>query len=217
MFWLVPQRCSAEKIYSSGAPRHTKFQCELWLSSWYFVTDFNIVSINHMSFLLISQHPRFEDHIKIDKNRLKFLSSLIQKHIPAVAFFHFTTVSSSEQNRTFPYWQIAKIWSQKTFTHRTSSFCWNWKVAVLVAFIWPLDLLPWHTFGWVDFASNILVCSINMYSVNNSYCVNLVWIEQRLGLVVIHPAFSHLNLWFCLKVDIRQFNESVISINRTCI
>ena len=61
----------------------------------------------------------------------------------------------------------------------------------------------------VVFASNILQCGKKMYSVNNSHCVNIISIEHVLGLVVIHPIFSHLNLW--------QFNKSAILINRTHI
>ena len=124
---------------------------------------------------------------------------MIQNHIPAVwhpgKFFPFTPVCSSAQNRVFLSWWIARIWSQRThFSTRNKHFYWNLKVAVLIAFVWPLVLLQWKTFGWVDFASNILQCGMKMYSVNNSHCVNIVWIEQVLSLVVIHPVFLHLNL-----------------------
>ena len=84
--------------------------------------------------------------------------------------------------------------SKNTFLHGTSCLLLNWKVALLVAFVWPLVLEHWHTFGLVDFASNILRCGMKMYSVNNSHFVNIVWIEQVLDLVVIHPVFLRLNL-----------------------
>ena len=132
---------------------------------------------------------------------------MIQKYIPAVwhpwNFFSFTLVVSSAQNRFFSILMDCEdLVSKNTFPHRTSSFLWIWKVAVLLAFIWQLILLHWNTFGWVDFASNILQCGMKMYSVNNSHCVNIVWIEQVLGLVVIHPVSLHLNLWFCLNAGL---------------
>ena len=88
--------------------------------------------------------------------------------------------------------------SKNIFPYRTSSFLWSWKIAVLIA-IWPLVLLHWHIVEWVHFASNILQCGVKMYRANNSHCVNIVWIEQVLVLVIIHPVISHLNLWFCLN------------------
>ena len=59
---------------------------------------------------------------------------------------------------------------------------------MLIDFVWPLVLPHWHTFGWVDFASNIFLCGLKMHSVKNSHFVNTVWIEQVLGLAVIHQS-----------------------------
>ena len=42
-------------------------------------------------------------------------------------------------------------------------------------------------------------CGTKICTVNNSHCVNIVWIEQVLGLVIIHPIFLYLNLWLCLN------------------
>ena len=89
--------------------------------------------------------------------------------------------------------------SKNTFPHGTSSFLWNWKLAVLIAFVWPLVFLHCNTFGWVDFVTNTFQYGMKMYSVNNTHCMNIVWIKRVLGLAVIHPVFLHLNLWFCLN------------------
>ena len=120
LFWLVPQSSSGKGNIFILTVRHTKFQCELWLPSWYFLANFNIVSINRMGFSLISWNP--------GRIQLKFSSSLIQKHIPAVRhtwnFNSLTTVCSSAQNTLFPSWWIARIWSQKThfFTEQVVCF-----------------------------------------------------------------------------------------------
>ena len=45
-----------------------KFQCELMLPSWNCLTNLDIVSINHMSFLLISRNLDFENQIKLSLN-----------------------------------------------------------------------------------------------------------------------------------------------------
>ena len=83
---------------------------------------------------------------------------------------------------------------------------------MLVTFVWSLVLLHWHTSGWVEFASNILQCGMKIYSLNNGHCVNIVQIEQILGLVVIHPVFSHFDF---AETLVQQFNKSFILINRT--
>ena len=68
LFWLVPQRCSGKRNIFILTVRHNKFQCELWLPSWYFLTNFNIVFINRMGFSLISWNPGFEDEVELSLN-----------------------------------------------------------------------------------------------------------------------------------------------------
>ena len=45
-------------------------------------------------------------------------------------------------------------------------------------------------------------CGMKMYNLNNGHCVNILCIEQILGLVIIHPVFLHFNLWFCLNAGL---------------
>ena len=161
MFWFVPQRCSF--LYKNYIHLdHLEIQVSMWVMSTIlkFFDKFPHCFHKSHEFFIDFMKPRFWSP---DKIKLKFYFSLIQNHIPVAwhpwIFFPLCPGLQFCTEWTFSILMDCKyLVSKNTFPHRTSSFLWNWKVAVLITCIWPLVLLHWNTFGWVDFASNILQC-----------------------------------------------------------
>ena len=148
-------------------------------------------------FLLISQNPGFEDQIKLSLNfHPHWYRSIFESFPPLSQCAVLYRIDFFYRNGFRGFGLKEHISSQNKL------FFIYWNVAVLIAFVFPIFLLHWHTFGWMDFASNILQCIMKTYSGNNNHCVNIIWTEQVLALVVIHPVFLHLNIWFCLNTGL---------------
>ena len=108
----------------------TKFQCELWLSSWNFMINFNIVSINHITFFVDFSKSRFWRPGKI---KLKFSSSLTQRLILQYDILEtFSLLPRFAVLHRIHFFHLDGFRGsglKEQVSPQNKEFLWNWKAA----------------------------------------------------------------------------------------